>query len=114
MLSIESIRQMNKKAEGKAKANGLRPVVIKKSANIDYSTDIIIKRLRHIPNIGDYRPDGWELVDAFLVDNSGFGSPDEPAYTIEQLADKIEVDFGYAIIECGQFQVVVGKFRQVD
>jgi len=113
-MSIGYIKQMNKEAEDRAKANGLRPIIIKRSKAIDYTKDIIINRLRSIPNLGDYRPKGWKLVKDYLVDSSGFGSPSEPAYTIDQFADEIEVGFGYGIIECGQFQVVIGKFKRVD
>lgn len=65
------------------------------------------------PNIGDYRPTGWELVDTLLCDKSRFGSPSEPALTVAQLLERLRPGFGYAIIEEGQFQVVVGEFEHV-
>jgi hypothetical protein len=69
------------------------------------------RRLRFpFPNIGDYRPDGWELVETLFVDKSGFGSPSEPALTIEQLLDRLVAGKGYAIIEEGQFQLYLGEF----
>lgn len=73
------------------------------------------------PNLGDYTPKGWERTDHFMVDSSGFGSPGEPALTTDQLVDKIKdtitknpgKTIGWAVIEVGQFQVVLGQFEKV-
>jgi len=83
------------------------------------------------PNIGDYRPKGWELIDNFMVDKTGFGmslsqirdmsarqarkasrlhASDEPALTTEQLIRRLKAGYGYAIIEEGQFKIVLGEF----
>ena len=64
-----------------------------------------------IPNFGDYRPTGWELVGELFVDSSGFGGSDEPALTVKQFKSLVEKGFGYAIIETGQFQIWIGKFN---
>jgi hypothetical protein len=76
------------------------------------------------PNLGDYVPPCWEMVDHFMVDASGFGAPDEPADTPTQLRARMEREIakydaegktvGWAIIEVGQFQVVIGEFTKVD
>lgn len=76
------------------------------------------------PNLGDYVPPCWELVEYFMADSSGFGSPSEPADTPEQLRARMEREIakydaegktvGWAIIEVGQFQVVIGEFTKVD
>ena len=63
-----------------------------------------------IPDFGDYRPDDYELVDEYFVDHSGFGQPGEPALTITQFQKLVKKDFGYAIIEQGQFQLWIGEF----
>jgi len=65
------------------------------------------------PNIGDFRPKGWELTESYFVDSSGFGSDNEPALTVRQFLKKLQDGFGYAIIEEGQFQVYVGEFKKV-
>ena len=73
-----------------------------------------------IPNIGDYRPDGWRLIDYVTVDKTGFGQSWEPALTIPAFikwaAEKWQADnqAGFAIIEEGQFQLVVGYFTTDD
>jgi hypothetical protein len=71
-----------------------------------------------IPNLGDYRPVGWDLVEDLLVDSWGHDPDDADgpalsqngfkAYMVEHLAES----FGYAVIEQGQFQVVVGVFSR--
>lgn len=71
------------------------------------------------PNIGSYEPEGWELVEHQLVDKTGLGAEDEPALTLSQLKAWINEglaqkrSYGYALIEEGQFQVVIGRFRKV-
>ena len=72
------------------------------------------------PNLGSYIPPGWELTkDTFFVDKTGFGSGHERAFTGEQFKQLI-IDHiannpraGYAIIEEGPFQLVVGAMRRV-
>lgn len=73
-----------------------------------------------VPNIGDYRPAGWCLIEHVLVDKTGWGADWEPALTIEQFkqwasekvdgAQNMGFRAGFAIIEEGQFQVVIGVF----
>ncbi len=73
---------------------------------------------RTIPNIGSYRPRGWKLVNHWLVDKEGCSDTGGPAWGIRELRRQMLLDFadphtyGYAIIEEGVFQVVVGKFKQ--
>lgn len=62
------------------------------------------------PNIGNYRPKGWTLINDFMVDKTGFGASDEPALTTDQLLRRLKAGHGYAIIEEGQFQLVLGEF----
>lgn len=59
-------------------------------------------------NIGDYRFENYELIDDLFVDNSGFGSSDEPALTAVQFLSKVKEGLGYAIIAEGQFQIYAG------
>ena len=70
------------------------------------------------PNIGEYRPRGWCLVSSVLADKTGGGYESEPALTVRGLkawcAECITKDetAAFAIIEEGQFQVVVGYFTE--
>lgn len=66
-----------------------------------------------IPNIGDYRPKGWELVGTLFVDSSGWGSPGEPALTQDQFMNRMKAGMGYAVIKAGEFQVYVGEFKKL-
>lgn len=66
------------------------------------------------PNLGNYRPRGWKMIDDHMADSSGFGREDEPAFTPEQLKRWCEAGYGYGIVECGEFQVVIGKFKKVN
>lgn len=73
-----------------------------------------------IPNLGDYRPRGWALIEHRMANSSGLGCEDEPALTMRGFkrwcydATKAAHQEGYqaafGIIEAGEFQVVVGLF----
>jgi len=62
---------------------------------------------------------GYKLIKEFFVDNSGWGSSNEPALTsdrfIRDLADLLKENPScYSFItNCGQFQVYVGIFKKV-
>ena len=69
--------------------------------------------LRHIPNVGAYRPKGWRLVERMFVDKTGTGAEDEPALTFRQFLRTVRAagpGNGYAIIEEGEFQAFIGRF----
>lgn len=64
--------------------------------------------------IGREIPFGYELVNTYFVDNSGFGDNSEPALPFNRFLDKVKADFYYAIREAGQFQVYIGEYRKVN
>jgi hypothetical protein len=109
MMSLETMRDMAVERAGIAAEQSLTPYLVRgdeldewRSGN--YST-------LPFPNIGDHRPDGWEMVDSLFCDSSGIGQPDEPALTASQLINLLEIGYGYAIIQEGQFQLYLGKFK---
>lgn len=104
MMSLEQIREMSKEQARKAKRLKQVPFII-----VDEDTVQDFPPFP-FPNIGDYRPKGWKLVDELLVDSSGCGSESEPALTAHGCIARLKVGRGYAIIAEGQFQVVVGEF----
>jgi len=116
MMSGSQIRSMQQEAAEEAARNSLTPFVYWKHDDLGPPFPM--------PNLGDYVPPGWERVDDFMVDSSGFGAPDEPALTVDQFRARIEREIakynaesktvGWAIIEVGQFQVVIGEFTMVD
>ncbi len=112
MFSPEVIAELSNEAAAKAAQRKLIPYTPWDSREVDGYPPF------PFPNLGSYRPKGWELVDHWLVDKSGFGREDEPALTPRQLKERIyqglEHDYGYAIIEEGQFQVVLGVFREIE
>jgi len=89
-----------------------------------------------VPFIGDYRPEDFEPVEPetlaipegvrpwvvtdpicnlpyLEVDISGWGSPEEPVLTQDEFLALAAAnpDIGWALVEVGQFQGVVGAFR---
>lgn len=71
-------------------------------------------------NLGSYLPPGWERTEQhWFIDKTGHGLECEPALTWRRfkslLIDHIakHPDHGYAIIEEGPFQAVIGAMRQV-
>ena len=104
MFSQSQIMEMSRKAGRDAARAHRTPLLWEAGDTLDH--------LRRMPNLGDHRPKGWKLLSWELVDSSGFGAEDEPALTPRQLLAWVKPGHGYAIIEQGQFQVVVGEFKK--
>ena len=113
MMSIQCIRDASDRAARKASREKRTPYVPFDAAEIDGYEQF------PFPNIGSYSPRGWEHVESLFCDASGFGSPNEPALTKDQLKAKLkeylekEETFGYAVTEVGQFQLHLGVFRKL-
>jgi hypothetical protein len=105
MYSLETIKEMTEKRCQEAQNRKLKPLVASRKLNFE--------DIRSMPNFGSYRPDGWKLVRELFVDSSGLGAEDESALTINQFLKEIKLFHGYAIIEEGQFQVMIGEFMKV-
>ena len=103
MYDLATIQAMSEEAALTAEEEGQEPAV--------YNGDF--EAICPIPNLGTYIPEGWDKVNEYFVDSSGFGTEGEPALTIEQFKSKLIKGRGYAVIEAGQFQVYVGEFEQV-
>jgi hypothetical protein len=112
MYSLETIRSMSREACKKAAKSHKKPYHPELDEIDDWPPF-------PFPSIGDYLPKGWvEDEDTrWLCDSSGFGSPNEPAYTTDQLKNKIKEyledhpEAGFAVVEEGQFQVVLSAFN---
>jgi hypothetical protein len=72
--------------------------------------DIGVKGCK-VVGIGDVF--GYELIQNFFVDNSGFGSDDEPALTFSNFLTKVKAGYFYGIRDVGQFQVNIGEFKKI-
>ncbi len=101
MKGLSEIIKENEEAEEKAKTKDIQPII----AIVNADT-----RIRSAPYIGNYKPLGWKQIGTHFVDNSGFGSPSEPALTYTQFLLKIKKGHAYAIISAGQFQVHIAEF----
>lgn len=125
MLGPETIKRMSDVAAYRAAEEGRRPLTVIKAED-----------LRHLPFLGDYVPAGWRpalWADMYtnprtgwpwdetkrvyiMVDSSGWGSSSEPALTFPELARYVieskrpQHQYGWAIVEAGEFQVVVSAF----
>lgn len=112
-MSIEYIRQLAEEAGVYAEGMGKKPWVYHPSNTVEAPFPF--------PNLGDYVPEGWELVERHFVDSSGFGQPGEPALTapefariVEERNDRYGDQVGWGVVEVGQFQVYVGEFHRKD
>lgn len=110
MLSIDQIVSMAKEQGVKARCKNIKPYLLKKF-DVDHFETF------PFPNIGDYTPKGWELVEYKTCDKTGWGSEYEPALTVNGLLkwiknlQKADENYAMAIIEEGEFQVVIGLFK---
>lgn len=104
MMSLAAIQALADEVGQQAKDADLEPYLLGSQEEIDSFPPF------PFPHIGSHRPSSWNLIDQLFVDSSGFGTPDEPALTIDQFKEELRPGFGYAIIEEGQFQLYVGVF----
>tara|TARA_B100000085_G_scaffold78231_1_gene70328 strand:- start:5126 stop:5527 length:402 start_codon:yes stop_codon:yes gene_type:complete len=130
MMDIDTIVALNKEAGNKAKRHGIKPTTFE-------SQNLSVKNLGEIVNLGNYIPKGWKRLNikkyvmswelpyshkilnkgGLFVDSSGFGQPNEPALTIEQLISLMakllsnKPSLGFGIISQGQFQLTIGVFE---
>ncbi len=111
MMSPTAIRHLAQQAARRAARAKTVPLVVEGEDMPDDAR--LFEYIRYMPNIGDYRPRGWKLVEHRLVDKTGLGLEYEPALTVPGLMRWVRSmgpGNGYAIIEEGQFQVVLGRF----
>jgi hypothetical protein len=115
MLDLATIRAMNAEAAKVAAREHREPYIPYDAEEIESYR----KRSIPFPNLGDYRPKGWKLVDSLFCDISGLGSPDETALTRGQLVERIldlsrRGTYAYALIEVGEFQAYLGVFKRTS
>ncbi len=113
MMSIEYIQAESRRAARRSAREHKGPFVFAPH-------DLDSRQPFPFPFIGCRVPRGWKLRESLFCDSSGFGAPDEPALTVDQLRAKLrelhaaEPGLGYAITEVGQFQVYLGVFERVQ
>ena len=114
MMDLATIKHLSSQAARKAQRQKKSPLVLAEPEDADSLGDPGYQ----IPNLGDYRPKGWKMIEHWLCDKSGMGAEYEPALTIRQLKERIKDNitegkiYGYGMIEEGQFQVVLGVFEK--
>lgn len=105
MLSGSAIRSISNTAAYRAAQAERTPLYVWGQAD-----------LHHLPFLGSYVPAGWREVPDLevLADSTGLGSPSEPALTFSQLERYVREHpgYGWAILEAGEFQVVIGAFKE--
>ena len=74
---------------------------------------ITIENIRRLPLIPQTEINGFEYIQNYFVDSSGFGQENETALTFNSFIDKIKIGFAYCINDAGQFQVNIGEFKPV-
>jgi hypothetical protein len=110
MMSAAAIRNISRQAAARAARNHQTPFIMEQE-DLDETGRV----LRHIPFLGNYLPKGFEKVDEYFVDSSGFGKEGEPALTFRQFCAKVRQNgsgYGYGITEAGQFQVYIGVYSK--
>jgi hypothetical protein len=114
MMSIETIQALSCEQGRKARKLGKRPQTFASETEVE-------EHFREVPNLGDYTPRGWRHLEGcdLFVDKTGWGAGDELALTASRYVDKVKEllrrnpEYGFGIIEEGQFQVYIGVFERV-
>ena len=111
MMSAEYIQSLADQAGNRARRNRTQP-----RAFTPAKLEQLGQPGARIPNIGSYRHPSWRLVEDRMVDKTGWGHEDEPALTIRSFKQWIAENpgSGFASIEEGQFQMVVGRFERAE
>lgn len=112
MMSLSEIRRLSDEAAERAAEEKLIPYV-------PYSPEEVDRWARFpFPFIGSYVPDGWEKVEEWFCDSSGFGTDDEPALSVRRFKEVLKAyirenpGHGFAVVEAGEFQVYVASFKK--
>lgn len=114
MMSLSSIRHLSDEAAKQARKSKVVPLILGDAADVDH----LGAPGYRIPNLGSHVPKGWKMLDHWMCDASGVGADWEPALTQAQLKTKIKglisegKLYGYAVVEQGSFQVVLGVFEK--
>lgn len=106
-MSLAQIRSESDRAARRARGRGIKPYRLTRAV-----LEAVIEEGRAFPFpfIGSYVPRGFTVTREFFCDSSGFGSPNEPALTKEQLIEKLTVGLYYAVTQVGQFQCYVAEY----
>jgi hypothetical protein len=104
MMSLEAIKDESRRQARRAARLHKRPYIYEEDDKGKFPPF-------PFPNIGDYRPKGYRLVNQYFVDKTGWGTSSEPALTLDQLLEVLRPGMGYAIIEEGEFQLYIGEFE---
>ena len=126
MLSYSQIADEAERQARKAKRHAKEP-----HAMSGLGEDAIRRECARIPFLGYYTPKGWERLhvgetfgdnygygtadhSCLFVDSSGFGGRGELAMTLDQFAEFVQRNPGYAygIVEAGPFQIVLAGYRR--
>jgi len=118
MMSLDQIVSL-------AEEQGRKASRLHKTPHVPFDKDEVNRFFDHpvgdfFTYLGTYRPAGWELVDYATVDKTGWGTEYEPAWTINHLHEFVlqTIDdghqYGWAIIEEGEFQIVIGWFERTE
>jgi len=56
---------------------------------------------------------GYDLIETYFVDNSGWGTRGESALIFEDFLNHVKAGYYYGIKEAGKFQVYIGEYKKV-
>lgn len=140
MMDIGTIRAMQRRAARKSQRNHVEPLLVTEGdlsrleshlVAIPFIGDRLPRGWQRVHARKLYRETGGAVADPWqrgyargfdgeygetlFVDSSGWGGENEPALTVDQFYDWVRdhgKGHGFAIVETGQFQVVVGVFKQ--
>lgn len=114
MMSLAAIVAVNEEIAAHAARQNRQPFVPSRPESVERWPPF------PFPNIGYYEPEGWEQVESWFIDKTGHGAEWEPAMTHRQFTETLR-DYvkenpmhGFAIVEEGPFQVMIGAFQPVE
>lgn len=118
MWGLETIKAINAEAGVKARNLRKKPCVLKSVDDVDRLGEIKRLRIPHLGTACEDIDDDKERLDTLFCDMSGFGSPSEPALTINQMKARLKEmieehgPIAIALEEQGQFQGYLAVWRE--
>jgi hypothetical protein len=115
MMDLRTLQHVNRQLTQRAAREKRVPVLITPEDVDAYSMGA--HSAISIPFVGERTPRGYRRVDEpVFVDKSGFGSEDEPAWTLRRFLEHVKACGAsyWASVEEGQFQIYVQRFERVQ
>ena len=109
MMGLGTIRSIAADATRKAAKENKVPLLVQQDDMGD-----VKEHLKYMPFLGDHVPPGYEEIESFFVDGSGWGTNGGSAITQDEFFKQVKVGSCYGVTETGQFQIHISEYKKLS